>query len=300
MRLALIGYGSIGQSIAGDLTAQKILTSWLEFWSNRQPGSRGHGVCHRIEDLLERRPTVVIEAAGHEAIQTYGPLILRSGIDLADDRRNRAVPAQPSVAIIGAGIAGLTLGAALRKFGIKFTIYEQAAKFARVGAEIQLTPNATKLLRGFGLEPGLRAIGFAPQEGYNRQWDSGEVTFVHPMGAVTEKKYGAPDLSMHRGELHAILAALVPAEHIHFNKKLTDVQFRNGQVSLAFADGSTETAEALIGADGVHSRVREMLFGVDEPRFTGRVAYRAVFSTKLLGGWRSTTASNGGDRIGTL
>jgi 6-hydroxynicotinate 3-monooxygenase len=194
------------------------------------------------------------------------------------------VPAQPSVAIIGAGIAGLTLGAALRKLGIKFTIYEQAAKFARVGAGIQLTPNATKLLRGFGLEPGLRAIGFAPEEGYNRQWDSGEVTFVHPMGAVTEKKYGAPDLSMHRGELHAILAALVPAEHIHFNKKLTDVQFRNGQVSLVFADGSTETAEALIGADGVHSRVREMLFGVDEPRFTGRVAYRAVFSTKLLGG----------------
>jgi 6-hydroxynicotinate 3-monooxygenase len=194
------------------------------------------------------------------------------------------VNARPSVAIIGAGIAGLTLGAVLHKFGIAFTIYEQAHRFARVGAGVQLTPNAVKLLRGLGLEQKLRNIGFAPQNGYNREWDSGKITFIHPMGAVTEQKYGAPDLSMHRAELHAALASLVPSARICFDQKLAGFELMNERVRLTLEDGSIGEFDALIGADGVHSRVRELLFGNEAPRFTGQVAYRAVFKTELLNG----------------
>jgi 6-hydroxynicotinate 3-monooxygenase len=189
-----------------------------------------------------------------------------------------------AVGIVGAGIAGLSLGAVLKKFGISFTIYEQAQRFARVGAGVQLTPNATRVMRGLGLEQKLRTIGFAPAQGMNREWDTGNITFIHPMGEQIEKKYGAPDLSMHRAELHAVLASLVPASTIRFGTKLDGLDFKNNRVQLTFTDGSRDDVDLLIGADGVHSRVREILFGAEQPSFTGQVAYRAVYSTKLLNG----------------
>jgi salicylate hydroxylase/6-hydroxynicotinate 3-monooxygenase len=189
-----------------------------------------------------------------------------------------------SIAIVGAGIAGLTAAAALRRRGIGAEIYEQAPRFARVGAGIQLTPNAMKLLRGFGLEERLRQAGFAPAEGFNREWDTGALTYAHPMGRHTEERYGAPDLMMHRAELHAALAALVPQEIIHFGRKLVALDPGREGVALVFADGSRLRADAVIGADGVHSVVREILLGAEQPRFTGRVAYRTIFPTALLGG----------------
>jgi 2-polyprenyl-6-methoxyphenol hydroxylase-like FAD-dependent oxidoreductase len=89
---------------------------------------------------------------------------------------------------------------------------------------------------------------------------------------------------MHRAELHAALASLIPIGNIRFNKKLSGFEFRGGGVSLWFDDGDAASADALVGADGVHLRVSELLFGADGPRFTGQVAYRAEFSTKLLNG----------------
>ena len=111
------------------------------------------------------------------------------------------------IAIIGAGIAGLTLAVALRKLGMNAVIYEQAPRFSRVGAAIQLTPNAVRVLRGLGIEEHLRGRSFMPDVGFNREWNTGEITFLHPMGRKTEKRYGAPDLSMHRAELHNALAS---------------------------------------------------------------------------------------------
>ncbi len=89
----------------------------------------------------------------------------------------------PAIAIIGAGIAGLTAAATLRKVGLPARIYEQAEAFARIGAGIQMNPNAMKVLRGLGWKERIRKVGFAPEVGYNREWDSGEVTYLHPMGA---------------------------------------------------------------------------------------------------------------------
>jgi salicylate hydroxylase/6-hydroxynicotinate 3-monooxygenase len=188
------------------------------------------------------------------------------------------------LAIVGAGIAGLTASAALRRIGIKTAIYEQAAQFGRVGAGIQMTPNAMKLLRGFGLEERLRKIGFAPDVGYNREWDTGNITYLHPMGAKIEQRFGAPDLMMHRAELHEALASLIPPGTIRYGKKLIGLSRLSNRLELAFADGSRTQADAVIGADGIHSVVRELLFGAEKLRFTGQVAYRAVFPTKLLRG----------------
>jgi NADPH-dependent 2,4-dienoyl-CoA reductase/sulfur reductase-like enzyme len=87
----------------------------------------------------------------------------------------------PAIAIIGAGLGGLIAAAALRRVGVKVTVNEQAEQFARVGARIQMSPNAVRVNRALGLEGMLRATAFRPGAGTNREWDSGEVKFEFPL-----------------------------------------------------------------------------------------------------------------------
>src|SRR5713101_4276475 len=97
-----------------------------------------------------------------------------------------------SVAIIGAGIGGLTAAAALRRAGIEVQVYEQASKFARIGAGIQQAANAVKVLRGLGLEARLRAVSFQAEHARNREWDNGQLTNEYQMGRYLEERFGAP------------------------------------------------------------------------------------------------------------
>ena len=191
--------------------------------------------------------------------------------------------ATPAIAIVGAGIAGLTAAATLRRIGLKVDIYEQAPAFAWIGAGLQLNPNAMKAMRGLGLEARIRSVGFAPEVGYNREWNTGEITYLHPMGDKIEQRFGAPDISLHRAELHAALLLINPAEIIHLGKKLAGLDQAGSGVRLTFTDGTWADADAVVGADGVHSTVLEILFGSGEPRFTGQVAYRATYRSELLG-----------------
>ena len=191
--------------------------------------------------------------------------------------------AAPTIAIIGAGIAGLTAAATLRKIGFVADIYEQAGAFAPVGAGVQLNPNAMKVLRGLGLERHIRSVGFTPQAGYNREWDTGTITYLHPMGAAIEQRHGAPDVSLHRAALHAALLSINRSAPIHLGKQLVGLDRAGARLRLAFADGTTADADAVIGADGVHSVVLKTLFGTGAPRFTGQVAYRAIYRSELLG-----------------
>jgi 6-hydroxynicotinate 3-monooxygenase len=190
-----------------------------------------------------------------------------------------------SVAIIGAGMGGLAAAAALRRVGVEVTIYEQAGRFARVGAGIQIGCNAMKVLRAFGLEPGLRAAAFYPRSWNNRDFDSGEIRFDMIFGEVAEERYGAPYLLAHRGDLHAALTSVVPEQVLRLDHQLVSLeQHADGSVRLDFANGVKADADAVVGADGVHSVVRHTLFGGNTPAFTGRVAYRTVFPATLLDG----------------
>jgi 2-polyprenyl-6-methoxyphenol hydroxylase-like FAD-dependent oxidoreductase len=186
-----------------------------------------------------------------------------------------------SIAIVGAGMGGLTAAIALRRIGFDVQVYEQAHQFARVGAGIQMLPNSMKVLREIGIEERLRRVSFEPVSHLNRQWDTGEVMRELPMSETT---YGAPYLCMHRAELHDALLSVLPPEIIHLNKKLAGLGQAGRQVTLTFADGTRASADAVIGADGIHSRVREIVVGPDMPIHKGRIAYRAVYSTALLYG----------------
>ncbi len=101
---------------------------------------------------------------------------------------------------------------------------------------------------------------------------------------MPESLFGAPYLCMHRADLHEALASAVPPEIIHLDKKLAGLEQHAGGVTLAFADGTRAQADAVIGADGVHSLVRDIIIGPDAPIHKGRIAYRAVFSSALLNG----------------
>jgi salicylate hydroxylase/6-hydroxynicotinate 3-monooxygenase len=200
-------------------------------------------------------------------------------------------------AIVGAGIGGLTAAATLRRIGIDVQIYEQAGRFARVGAGIQMMPNSMKVLRKIGVEEGLRRTAFQPYSHLNREWDTGKVMRELPM---PESLFGAPYLCMHRADLHDALASILPPDIFHLGKKLAGLeQHASGRVTLKFADGTAAEADAVIGADGVHSLVRDIIVGPDEPLHKGRIAYRAVFSSALLKGFdigRSRTKWWGLDR----
>ena len=189
---------------------------------------------------------------------------------------------KPSFAIIGAGMGGLTVAATLRRAGFDAQVYEQAARFERVGAGIQMMPNSMQVLRRIGVEEKLRAAAFEPYSHLNRESDTGRVIRELPM---PESMFGAPYLCMHRAVLHDALAAVVPAAVIHLNKKLAGLDQSGNQVTLTFTDGARAQADAVIGADGVHSMVREIIIGPDAPIHKGRIAYRAIYPAALLRGF---------------
>lgn len=189
-----------------------------------------------------------------------------------------------SIAIIGAGIGGLAVAAALRKFFIEPAIYERAESFARIGAGILQSPNAMKVHRWLGAEDRLRQVGFAPESLRNRDALSGKATDEEPLGRTVEARYGAPFLTLHHGDLHAALRSVVPTQNLRLGKTLTRIASDGARVQLSFADGSEAEADAAIGADGVHSLLRSHVGETAPPRFTGRTAGRAIVPASLLQG----------------
>lgn len=182
------------------------------------------------------------------------------------------------IGIAGAGIGGLTAAIALLKEGHDVVVYEQAKEFFKVGADINLTPNAVRALDGLGnkVAEGLRKTAARPDFRISRDGFTGEETSRLGMSAEAERLYGAPQLTIHRADLIEALANAFPAERVHFGKRLTGIQQNNQAVTLEFEDGSTDTCDLLVGADGIHSRVRTAMHGQEKPQFTGVVAYRAV------------------------
>lgn len=184
------------------------------------------------------------------------------------------------IAIVGGGIGGLTAAIALAKQGLSCKVYEQASQFARIGSDINLTPNAVRGMDGLGLGAALREKAARPTHRISRTWDTGEETSRLPMSDEAERKYGSPQLTLHRSDLLESLEEAAPAGCIALGKKLSALD----GTRLSFADGTTEEADVVIGADGIHSVVRAALFGADKPRFTGVVAFRTVVPADRLQG----------------
>ena len=190
------------------------------------------------------------------------------------------------IGIVGAGIGGLAAANALHQAGHDVVVFEQSRQFLRVGADINLTPNAVRALDGLGADiaQAVRASAARPTHRISRTWDTGEETSRLSMGDEAERKYGAPQLTIHRADLLAALADAFPAERVRFGKRAQSIEARaDGGVAIRFTDDSEATQlDVLIGADGIHSVVRNAMFGAESPRFTGVVAFRAVVPTERV------------------
>jgi len=188
------------------------------------------------------------------------------------------------IGVAGAGIGGLAAAIALRKMGHEVVVFEQSRAFLRVGADINLTPNAVRALDGLGVGAAVRRTAARPTHRISRTWDTGEETSRLAMGDTAEEKYGAPQLTIHRADLLAALADAFPAERVLFGKQAQAIAAREQGASVAFADGSRHDVDLLVGADGIHSAVRSAMFGKEQPRFTGVVAFRAVIPAERVAG----------------
>ncbi len=180
------------------------------------------------------------------------------------------------IIVIGAGIGGLAAALTLRRSGFDVQVFEQAAQLREIGAGVQLSPNATRILHRLGLEAPLRRFGVRPLAVIIRRWDDARVLARQPLADACERDFGAPYYHFHRAELLDVLAAAVPADVLHLDHRCVGLTQREDRVDVRFHNGATVDAHVVVGADGIHSIVRKAILGPESPRFSGHVAYRGL------------------------
>lgn len=186
--------------------------------------------------------------------------------------------------VAGGGIGGLATALALQQQGIGSQLWEQADAFGEVGAGIQIGPNVTRILRRWGLGSALEQVAVSPQALVSHDAVTGQCLGRLDLSDVA-RRYGAPYLTIHRADLHGLmLAALDPARvKTHLRRSLAEVQVDSaGALRVIDDQGQGCEPPALIGADGLWSRVRQQVWSDGDPLPTGHWAYRALLPTRLL------------------
>jgi len=205
--------------------------------------------------------------------------------DYAEDREECSLKTQLGIGIIGGGIGGLTAALALLRRGFDVSVYEQAPELQEVGAGLQISPNGVRVLASLGLEEELLAICFEPAGKEVRLWNTGDTWKLFDLGVESVERYGFPYITVHRNDLHQLLLKAVLAlkpDAIHLNHRFVGVERNDSIVTVAFADQPSASFDVVIGADGVHSKMRELLFGSGPVQFTGIVAWRGVIPMDRL------------------
>jgi salicylate hydroxylase len=183
----------------------------------------------------------------------------------------------PRIAVLGGGIGGLATAAFLRREGLEATVYEQASRITEVGAGLVVAPNAARLLRKLGVLDQFRERAVQLDTGWEfRRWEDGRVLSAEDLAAKCDRLYGDQTYTAHRADLLATIQSLVPAESVELGRKCIGIDSAGEALRLTFADGHTEDADVVIGADGVHSIVRSSLFGVAPATYSGICAFRAL------------------------
>ncbi len=180
------------------------------------------------------------------------------------------------VLIAGGGIGGLAAALALRGAGFDAHVYEQASVLREVGAGVQTSPNAVKVLHRLGLAEPLQTVAVVPLSIDSRDWQSGEILGRVPLAEAALARYQAPYYHLHRADLHDVLHTALGDTHITLGARCTAVEQAHDLVTIRFADGRSATGELLIGADGVHSVVRDYVAGADRSTWSRQIAWRGV------------------------
>jgi salicylate hydroxylase len=189
------------------------------------------------------------------------------------------------VLIAGAGIGGLTAALAALRQGHEVEVYEQASELKEVGAGVQLSANGTRVLYALGVGEELKSLSCEATGKEIRLWNTGETWKLFDLGKVSIERYGFPYFTVYRPDLLDVLARAVrrlKADAIYLGRKCVGFTQTDGEVRLDLEDGTTATGDVLIGADGVHSPIRQTLFGADKPQFSGIIAWRGIIPMERL------------------
>jgi salicylate hydroxylase len=189
------------------------------------------------------------------------------------------------ILIVGAGIAGLTAALALLRDGHDVELYEQAPRLAELGAGVQISANGARVLFALGLEDAIRAVWCEHAGKEIRLWNTGECWKLFDLGAESVARYGAPYFMIHRADLHDVLINAVRAlrpKAIRLDARCTGFDDHGSGVTLHLVNGARVDGDAIVGADGVHSRIRNILAGDDKPEFTGCMAWRGLVPAEKL------------------
>jgi len=186
------------------------------------------------------------------------------------------------IAVIGAGIGGLTLAIALRRSGISVDLYEQTSELREVGAAVALSANATRFFETFGLTDRLAAHWFEVAALIYRDGRSGRLVGRHPVGPAYRQRFGAPYVGIHRADLQAVLSEAVGLDRIFLRKRVVDIDDAGTAAALRFDDGSSTEADLVVGADGARSFVRRWMLGYDDALYSGCSGFRGVVPMATL------------------
>jgi len=184
------------------------------------------------------------------------------------------------IVIAGGGIGGLAAALALANKGMNSIVLEQAPAFGEIGAGIQLGPNVHRVFERLGVEDEMRAIAFYPQNLIMNDSVTGEEIVRLPAGERYRAHFGKPYGVIHRADLHNVLLEACQRRPeliaLHAGTRVTDCADRGNHVTVETESRGTIRGGALIGADGLWSKVRERIVGDGPPRVSGHIAYRAV------------------------
>jgi salicylate hydroxylase len=192
---------------------------------------------------------------------------------------------KPRVLIAGAGICGLTTALAMLRRGFDVQVFEQAAELRELGAGLQLSANGTRVLIELGLGETMRRIVCEPAGKEIRLWNTGQTWQPFDFGAGSVERYGAPYWMAHRGDFHTVLLDAVRACNpaaVRTGANCIGFEQNDDGITLHLADGERIAGDVLIGADGVHSRIRQQMFGQGHAQFTGIMAWRGLVPMERL------------------
>ena len=189
------------------------------------------------------------------------------------------------IALVGAGIGGLAAAACLLRHGHRVRIYEQAGQISEVGAAVQMSANAVKVLYHLGLKDRLEAMAVKPRAFEFRRFDTGEVLHEIPLGEAHERQHGHPYYQVHRVDLHAALQEAVTQldpQALQLGYRAVRVEEDAQGATVHFEEGRHVRTELLVGSDGIKSVVRRHVVDAEPPVFTGQVAWRLAIPIERI------------------
>ena len=186
------------------------------------------------------------------------------------------------VIVVGAGIGGSALALGLQRAEIEFVVLEQASALTEIGAGIQLSPNGVRVLDALGLGASLSEFCTEPDGHYYKDWQSGETVLRTPLMPDVREAFGAPYYHAHRADVIGALSQATAPENVRLDTRVVSVGQDADKAWVHCENGEAVTGDVVIGADGLHSLIRDKLFAQDAPRASGYVTWRGVIEAAAV------------------